>query len=82
MKTSGFATGVGKTTWEGPLEEYPLESYPDYIPGKPPRTEILEDFNYLDELPRIRGKCWGSQGIGRLREVALVRPTEHEQSPP
>lgn len=55
---------------------------PDYIPGKPPWTEILEDFSYLNELPRIRGKHWGSQGIGRLREVALVCPTEHEQSPP
>ena len=62
----------------GPLEEYPLENYPDYISGNPPRTEILEDFSYLDELPRIRGKRWGSQGIGRLREGSLVRLTEHE----
>jgi len=70
-----------KTTWEGRLEDYPLENYPDYEPGKPPRTEILEQFSYLDELPRIWGKRWGSQGIGRLREVALVAPTAHETDP-
>ena len=33
---------------------------------------------YLDELERIWGKPWGAQGIGRLREVAMVRPTETE----
>ena len=74
-------TEVKKTTWEGPLEDYPVENYPDYVPDKPPRTEILEQFSYLDELPRIWGRRWGSQGIGRLREVALVRPTEHEANP-
>ncbi|MFQ5916152.1 MAG: hypothetical protein ACE5JS_23515, partial [Nitrospinota bacterium] len=81
MNPLGLATEAKKTTWEGPLEDYPLENYPDYEPGKPPRTEVLEEFGYLDELAKIWGKRWGSQGIGRLREVALVRPTEHEKNP-
>ena len=81
MEISGLTAEGEKTTWEGRLEDYPLENYPDYEPGKPPRTEVLEQFSYLDELPRIWGKRWGSQGIGRLREVALVAPTEHETDP-
>ena len=81
MNPLELETEAKKTAWEGPLEDYPLENYPDYEPGKPPRAEVLEQFSYLDELPRIWGKPWGSQGIGRLQEVALVRPTEHEQNP-
>lgn len=78
MKTSGFATGVRKTTWEGPSRSIPWRTTPITYRENPPGTEILEDFSYLDELPRIRGKRWGSQGIGRLREGPLVRLTEHE----
>ncbi len=81
MEISGLTAEGEKTTWEGRLEDYPLENYPDYEPGKPPRTEVLEQFSYQDELPRIWGKRWGSQGIGRLREVALVAPTAHETDP-
>ena len=53
MDSTKLFMEAGKTTWEGPLEDYPLENYPDYEPGKPPRTEVLEGFSYLDELPRI-----------------------------
>lgn len=70
-----------KTTWEGPLESYPLENYPDYEPGKPAQPYKLRQFSYQDELEKIWGKSWGSQGIGRLRETVLSMPTEHELNP-
>ena len=55
-----------------------LRDFPFYEEGKIPSPQIsFEDF-----LPRLAqliwGKRWGAQGIGRLREVAMVRPTEFE----
>jgi hypothetical protein len=72
-----------KFVWKGSIENYPLENYPDYEPGKPPRLEKLHRFSYLDEVEKIWGAKWaqGAQGIGKLKEVALVRPTEHEANP-
>jgi len=67
-----------KKEWKGKIEEYPLTNYPDYEAGKPPRVEKLQQFSYLDELERIWGKQWNAQGIGKLREVALIKPTGHE----
>ena len=65
--------------WEGRMEDYPLENYPDYFPGKPPQLEKLHSIGYLDEVEQEWGKKWGGyQGIGRLREVALIKPTEVE----
>ena len=65
--------------WEGRMEDYPLENYPDYAPGKPPQLEKLHAIGYLEEMERIWGRKWGGyQGIGRLREVALIRPNEVE----
>ena len=65
--------------YHDPIEDYPLENYPDYEPGKPPRTERLAGIHFLDEVERIWGQRWGGdQGIGRLREVALIRPHEQE----
>ena len=69
---------IPKLNWKGPLEKYPMENYPDYEPGKPPRFEKLAELDYLDEVERIWGQRWGEQGIGRLKEVALVKPSEHE----
>jgi len=71
-----------KKEYKGKIEDYPLENYPDYEPGKPPRIEKTMEIDYLDEVERIWGKKWGgNQGIGKLREAALVMPTEHELSP-
>lgn len=65
--------------WAGRMEDYPLENYPDYVPGKPPQLEKLHSISYLDEMERIWGRKWGGyQGIGKLREVALIKPTEVE----
>lgn len=70
-----------KKEYRGRIEDYPLENYPDYEPGKPPRTELLERIHYLHEVERIWGKNWGGCGIGKLREVALIRPHEQEVNP-
>lgn len=68
--------------YTGKIEDYPLENYPDYEPGKPPRVEKLWDIDFLDEVERITGSKWGgNQGIGKLREVVLMKPTEHEVNP-
>lgn len=56
-----------------------LAGFPYYEPGKVPQYHRYHaEVSYLDELERIWGKRWGAQGIGRLREVAMVRPTETE----
>ena len=53
--------------------------FPFYEEGKVPQYyRYHAKVSYLDELERIWGKPWGAQGIGRLREVAMVRPTETE----
>src|SRR5579872_6404352 len=63
------------------IEDFPLSNYPDYAPGKPPRFEKLAEISHLDEYQKIWGKPCGEQGIGRLREVALVRPDDFEMDP-
>ncbi len=70
-----------RLSWTGKIDDYPMENYPDYEPGKPPRTEKLRKLDYAEEMPKIWGQNWGETGIGRLREVALVKPTEHELNP-
>jgi hypothetical protein len=56
-----------------------LHSFPFYAEGKVPQYHKYHaNVSYLDELELIWGKRWRAQGIGRLREVAMVRPTETE----
>ncbi len=56
-----------------------LRQFPFYEEGKVPQYHRYHaEVSYLDELERIWGKPWGAQGIGRLREVAMVKPTETE----
>ena len=60
-------------------DEIRLEDLPFYEPGKVPQFHRYHaEISYLDELERIWGKPWGAQGIGQLREVAMVQPTETE----
>ena len=59
-----------------------LTGYPYYEAGRPPRYyRYHQEVDFLDELELIWGKRWGAQGIGRLREVAVIRPTEVEVDP-
>jgi N-dimethylarginine dimethylaminohydrolase len=62
----------------GPIEEFDVRDYPDYREGMPPDVYKLGAYSYLDEYESIWGRPWGAQGIGRLREVGLVAPTDHE----
>jgi len=56
-----------------------LENFPFYEEGKVPQYhKYHEEVSYLDELELIWGKKWGAQGIGQLKEVAMVAPTETE----
>ena len=56
-----------------------LKDFPYYEKGKVPQYHRYHaEVDFLDELELIWGKRWGAQGIGRLREVAMVRPTETE----
>jgi N-dimethylarginine dimethylaminohydrolase len=60
----------------------PLLEYPFYEERKPPQySKYHSEVDYLDELERIWGKRWGAPGIGRLREVAVIKPTEVEVDP-
>lgn len=79
----GVNTGLDKPKdWKGRLEDYDLNRYPDYEPNKPPRLEKLHKFSFLDELELIWDKPWGAQGIGKLREVGLIKPNgDHESNP-
>lgn len=70
-----------KPQWNGKLEDFPLERYPDYRPGLPPDWRALASKSFLDECAYIWGKRWGSMGIGKLREVALIKPTDLEGNP-
>jgi N-dimethylarginine dimethylaminohydrolase len=65
---------MSKTIWEGRVQDYPLENYPDYSPGKPPQVLESYKYSYLDEYEQTWGQKWGSIGIGRLREVGLIKP--------
>jgi hypothetical protein len=56
-----------------------LKQFPFYEEGKVPQYHKYHaGVSFLDEIELIWGKRWGAQGIGRLREVAMVRPTETE----
>jgi len=56
-----------------------FKDFPFYKEGAVPQYHRYHaEVSYLDELERIWGKRWGAQGIGRLREVAMVKPTESE----
>ncbi len=77
-----ISRATGKRTWTGPLADYPLETYPDYVPGKPPQPlEKLHQTSFLDEVELIWGRKWGSQGIGRLKDVVLSQALPHESDP-
>jgi N-dimethylarginine dimethylaminohydrolase len=68
--------------FEGAVEDYPLERYPGYREDQPPDFIELEQYCKRDEVEAETGSRWGGQqGIGKLEEVALCLPTEHEGNP-
>ena len=61
------------------LPDDALADFPYYEEGRVPQYHKYHaEVSYLDEIELIWGKKWGAQGIGRLREVAMVKPTETE----
>jgi N-dimethylarginine dimethylaminohydrolase len=59
-------------------EQAVLDSLPWYEPGKPLRNWMLHEIDFHDEVEQIWGRPWGAEGIGRLREVLVSRPTANE----
>jgi N-dimethylarginine dimethylaminohydrolase len=56
-----------------------LSDFPYYEPNKPPQYyRYHAEISFLDEVEAITGKRWGAQGIGKLREVVVVKPDETE----
>ena len=51
---------------------------PMFEPGKRHDPVKFHDYEYLDFCDKLMGRPYGANGIGKLREVALVWPTEHE----
>jgi N-dimethylarginine dimethylaminohydrolase len=56
-----------------------IDSMPGYIKGQPPSVDFWHEYDYLEIYPKIYGRQCGANGIGRLREVALVEITESER---
>ena len=58
-----------------------IETLPWFEPGKPLRNYMLHETDFYDEVEQVWGQRWGAEGIGRLREVLVSRPTENETRP-
>jgi N-dimethylarginine dimethylaminohydrolase len=75
----GYPREVFPREWEGDIESYPLERYPGYRESRPPDFPELEKYCKRDEIEAETGSIWGGQqGIGKLKKVGIVMPTEHE----
>jgi N-dimethylarginine dimethylaminohydrolase len=61
--------------------EFTLEGMPGYVPGEAPAIETWHNIDYLDIYPKIWGREFGANGIGKLREVALTEITAAEKFP-
>jgi N-dimethylarginine dimethylaminohydrolase len=58
-----------------------LERLSWYDAGQPLHNWALHETDFYDEVEQIWGRRWGAEGIGRLREVLVSRPTENETRP-
>ena len=57
------------------INRFDLTRYPDYRGDFPPDVYQLHRFGHLEEYEAESGRRWGANGIGRLHDVALSRPT-------
>jgi N-dimethylarginine dimethylaminohydrolase len=55
-----------------------LKTLPWFESGKPLKNWILHETDFYDEVDKIWSKKWGGEGLGKLREVLVSRPTENE----
>ena len=58
-----------------------LKTLPWFESGKPCKNWLLHEIDFYDEVEKIWGRRWGAEGLGRLREVLVSRPTENETRP-
>ena len=58
-----------------------LEQLPWFDHGQPLHNWMLHETDFYDEVEQIWGQRWGAEGVGRLREVLVSRPTENETRP-
>ena len=58
-----------------------VEQLPWFDHGQPLHNWMLHETDFYDEVEQIWGRRWGAEGIGRLREVLVSRPTENETRP-
>jgi N-dimethylarginine dimethylaminohydrolase len=58
-----------------------LEQLPWFEHGQPLHNWMLHETDFYDEVEQIWGRRWGAEGIGKLREVLVSRPTENETRP-
>ena len=61
--------------------EFRLDDVPGYRRGQAPDAAVWHNFDYLDVYPQVYGREMGSNGIGKLREVALTTITPNEKNP-
>jgi N-dimethylarginine dimethylaminohydrolase len=55
-----------------------VRELPWFESGKPTKNWMLHETDFYDEVDKIWGAKWGAEGIGKLREVLVSRPTENE----
>ena len=58
--------------------DWKVDDVPFYEPGLPVRADLWHRVDYLDEYDLTWGKKWGASGIGKLKELAVSRPTEYD----
>jgi N-dimethylarginine dimethylaminohydrolase len=63
---------------KGYQEAKVLKGVPWFEKGKPTKNWMLHETDFYDEVDKIWGRKWGAEGLGRLREVLVSRPTENE----
>jgi N-dimethylarginine dimethylaminohydrolase len=55
-----------------------IRDLPWFESGRALKNWVLHDTDMYDEVEQVWGRRWGAEGIGRLREVLVSRPTENE----
>ncbi|HEY7282708.1 MAG TPA: arginine deiminase family protein [Actinomycetota bacterium] len=74
-----YARRIGEMQERLRSGEFTLDGMPGYVPGEAPSIETWHHMDHLDISPKIWGREFGANGIGRLREVALIEITEAER---
>jgi N-dimethylarginine dimethylaminohydrolase len=76
---AAFARNIEEQQRRVRAGEVRLTDVPGYVPGQPPSVDTWHDIDYLDIYPKIWGREFGANGIGKLREVALTVITPAEK---